>query len=59
VSLCVFRAPLDLDIEIFLDGEGVSLIDILNDDGYYSKTDQLLIDSDIKIKINQIIIRFH
>jgi hypothetical protein len=39
-----------LDRDISSDGEGVSLIDILNDDGYYSKTDQLLIDSDIKIK---------
>jgi DNA-directed RNA polymerase sigma subunit (sigma70/sigma32) len=43
-----------LDRDISSDGEGVSLIDILNDDGYYSKT-RPLIDSDIKIKINQII----
>jgi hypothetical protein len=28
-----------LDRDISSDGEGVSLIDILNDDGYYSKTD--------------------
>jgi hypothetical protein len=31
-----------LTLRYFSDGEGVSLIDILNDDGYYSK--QTIID---------------